>query len=224
MEFSEKKNNVKKIWSTKDGEALIANIARVSNPKNQSEGSNISYEGLLKYLIKNNHWSPFEMVNLCIEINTTRAISAQIIRHRSFSFQEFSQRYASVNELEEIQIPDFRRQDLKNRQNSIDDIELNIKKAFEESTQKLFKDILVLYENMLENGIAKECARNILPMCTPTRIYMNGNMRNWIHYLQLRRENGTQKEHALIAENIIQTIIKDEFPIIYKVCFEKNKN
>lgn len=245
--------STKLIWLTPNTEKLITYIARVSNPvgqqpfeeqfcKEQSSNSNNSiplplqekgYNNtttdirLVKYLIKNNHWSPFEMVNMCIEINTTRAISAQILRHRSFSFQEFSQRYADVDalllslkkDLPSSSSFELRRQDTKNRQNSIDDISIEIKQSFEERINQLNKQTQELYRDMLKSGIAKECARGILPLNTPTRLYMNGTLRSWIHYLQLRSSNGTQKEHSQIAKSIVSTIIKKELPLVYETCF-----
>lgn len=209
----------KLVWMTQDSEKLIAYIARVSNPDNQE---NPSYKGLIKYLIKNQHWSPFEMVNLCIEINTTRAISAQILRHRSFSFQEFSQRYADVTTLcgcNSDETIELRTQDLKNRQNSVDNLEENKKEKYTQKIKEHNERTLTLYKEMLEDGIAKECARSILPLSTSTRIYMNGTLRSWIHYLKLRSKNGTQKEHSDIAISIIENIIKKELPVIYEVLF-----
>lgn len=208
----------KLIWITPHSEKLIAYIARVSNPQNQTNPSSTS---LLRYLIKNSHWSPFEMVNMCIEINTSRSISTQILRHRSFSFQEFSQRYADVNLLSEPETINLRRQDIKNRQNSIDDIPEDLKEKYTMEIQSLFEKSNDLYCRMINDGIAKECARAILPLNTPTRLYMNGSLRSWIHYLQLRSKNGTQKEHADIAVEIIQNIIKTELPVIYEVCFSQ---
>lgn len=223
-------SSVSLISLTPDAEKLIAYIARVSNPDNQS---NPSYKNLLKYLIRNHHWSPFEMVNMCIEINTTRAISPQILRHRSFSFQEFSQRYCDVNQLkmektskEVFPSIDLRKQDLKNRQNSITNSDsLLLNEKYKEEITHLFNSSLSLYNKMLSDGVAKECARSILPLNTPTKLYMNGTLRSWIHYLQLRSSNGTQKEHADIANDIINNIIKKELPTIYEICFlESNAN
>ena len=191
------------VHSTKDGDELIAYMARVSNPTNQS---NKDSSKLIKYLIKHKHWSPFEMVNMCVEINTTRSISAQILRHRSFSFQEFSQRYASVEELELPSPPDLRLQDPKNRQNSIEDTKLLNKEQLENVIRTNYLHTYDLYKNMLAAGIAKECAREVLPMGTPTRLYMNGTLRSWIHYVELRTANGTQKEHQDIAEACQQLI------------------
>ncbi len=200
------------IHSTQGGDELIAYMARVSNPTNQH---NKNSSKLIKYLIKHKHWSPFEMVNMCVEINTTRSISAQILRHRSFSFQEFSQRYASVEELELPTPPDLRLQDPKNRQNSIDSDGID-KLNWQGSIQLHYSHAYRLYQNLLADGIAKECAREVLPMGSPTRLYMNGTLRSWIHYCELRTGNGTQKEHRDIAEACKQ-LIKTEFPLTYEV-------
>ncbi len=201
--------SVKLIWITPNAEKLIAYMARVSNPKNQN---NEKITGLLKYCIRNGHWSIFEMCNMCIEIQTTRAISAQILRHRSFSFQEFSQRYAEVEDKPDYF--DLRRQDLKNRQNSIDDITEETKKKLYNSIRMTLVDIDRCYNALLNDGVAKECARMILPMCSPTKLYMNGNIRSWITYLKVRCDPSTQKEHRDIALQI-KEIIKKELPIIY---------
>ena len=200
------------VHSTKDGDELIAYMARVSNPTNQN---NKDSSKLIKYLIKHKHWSPFEMVNMCVEINTTRSISAQILRHRSFSFQEFSQRYSSVEELELPSPPELRLQDLKNRQNSIDSDDID-KLNWQATIQLHYSKCYRLYKNLLKEGIAKECARDVLPMGAPTRLYMNGTLRAWIHYVDLRTANGTQKEHRDIAEACKQ-LIKTEFPLTYEV-------
>ena len=200
------------IHSTKGGDELIAYMARVSNPTNQD---NKDSSKLIKYLIKHKHWSPFEMVNMCVEINTTRSISAQILRHRSFSFQEFSQRYASVEELELPSPPELRLQDLKNRQNSFEADEIDTLN-WQASIQLHYAKCYKLYKNLLKEGIAKECARDVLPMGAPTRLYMNGTLRSWIHYVDLRTANGTQKEHRDIAEACKQ-LIKTEFPQTYEV-------
>jgi len=200
------------IHSTKDGDELIAYMARVSNPANQN---NKDSSKLIKYLIKHKHWSPFEMVNMCVEINTTRSISAQILRHRSFSFQEFSQRYANVEELKLPSPPDLRLQDPKNRQNSIDSEEID-KLNWQGSIQLHYAHAYRLYQNLIKDGIAKECAREVLPMGSPTRLYMNGTLRSWIHYVDLRTANGTQKEHQDIAF-ACQQLIKTQFPLTYEV-------
>jgi len=200
------------IHSTPNGDELIAYMARVSNPTNQD---NPNSSKLIRYLIKHRHWSPFEMVNMCVEINTTRSISAQILRHRSFSFQEFSQRYASVEELELPSPPELRLQDPKNRQNSIENPNFLNKQQLENVISINYLHAYDLYKNMLAAGIAKECARDVLPMATPTRLYMNGTLRSWIHYCDLRGSNGTQKEHREIAHSCKQ-LIKTEFPLTYK--------
>ena len=182
---------------TPDAEKTIGYIARVSNPANQE---NPKVAGLLKYCIKHGHWSVFEQAMMTLEIHTTRAISPQILRHRSFTYQEFSQRYADSSLLSEtVPLPELRSQDDKNRQNSIDDVDPWKKQKFEILMQQHFKQGMDLYQQMLEEGIAKECARNVLPLAVPTKMYMTGNLRNWIHYIELRSANGTQKEHQEIA-------------------------
>ena len=201
---------VKLVSISPDAEKTMAHIARVSNPNNQD---NPNYAGLLKYCIKHNHWSVFEQSSMTLEIETTRAIAAQILRHRSFTFQEFSQRYAQSNELGKIELPDLRRQDTKNRQNSIDDVDPFVKQKLEAQMITLFSSAQSLYNQMIEEGIAKECARMVLPLCTPTRIYMTGSARSWIHYIELRSANGTQKEHMDIA-NACKSIFIDTFPTI----------
>ena len=174
----------------------MAHIARVSNPDNQD---NPNYSGLLKYCIKHNHWSVFEQSTMTLEIETTRPIAAQILRHRSFTFQEFSQRYAKSNQLGEIELPELRRQDTKNRQNSIDDLDEKVVDKLNRQMITLFSSAQSLYNQMIEEGVAKECARMVLPLCTPTKIYMTGSCRSWIHYINLRSAHGTQKEHMDIA-------------------------
>lgn len=201
------------IHSTKDGDELIAYMARVSNPTNQN---NKDSSKLINYLIKHKHWSPFEMVNMCVEINTTRSISAQILRHRSFSFQEFSQRYSSVEELELPSPPDLRLQDFENRQNSVDNMEPIKKRSWECVIQSHLLHTYKLYQDLLDDGVAKECAREVLPMGSPTRLYMNGTLRSWIHYCELRTDKGTQKEHRDIAYACKQ-LIKTQFPLTYEV-------
>ena len=186
-------------------------VARVSNPNNQ-ENPNVS--GLLKYCIKHNHWSVFEQAHLTVEIATTRGIAAQVLRHRSFTFQEFSQRYADSSLLgKEIPLPALRRQDDKNRQNSIDDIDPLTQQDFEIKMQRHFVNGMHLYKEMLEAGIAKECARFVLPLATPTRIYMTGSCRSWIHYIDLRSAHGTQQEHKEIAEACREVFV-EQFPIV----------
>ncbi len=174
--------SIKLVSITPDAEKTMAFIARVSNPSNQD---NENYSGLLKYCIKHNHWSVFEQSTMTLEIETTRAIAAQILRHRSFTFQEFSQRYADSNKLGNIKLPDLRKQDLKNRQNSTDDLDPKIVQSLNIQMGTLIGSSLSLYNQMLELGVAKECARMILPLCTPTKIYMTGSCRSWIHYINL---------------------------------------
>ena len=196
---------------TPDAEKTMAYIARVSNPNNQD---NEKYAGLLGYCIKHNHWSVFEQSSMTLEISTTRAIAAQILRHRSFTFQEFSQRYASSSLLgDKIPLPELRRQDDKNRQNSIDDLDPFLVQNLELQMQTLFDSSMALYEQMLERGVAKECARNVLPLCTPTKIYMTGSCRSWIHYINLRTANGTQEEHMWVA-NDVKTVFMEQFPTV----------
>ena len=201
---------VKLITSTPDAEKSMAYIARVSNPKNQD---NDDFIKLIGYCIKNEHWSVFEQAYMTLQIETTRGIAAQILRHRSFTFQEFSQRYADSRQLGEIPIPELRRQDNKNRQNSISDLSEKVINEFQQKIQKQFNLNKELYEEMLEAGIAKECARFVLPLATPTRIYMTGSCRSWIHYINLRTGNGTQKEHMDIAQECKQ-IFSQEYPIV----------
>jgi thymidylate synthase (FAD) len=195
-------------------------MARVSNPNNQD---NPESERLIKYLIKHRHWSPFEMVNMCVQIETTRSVAAQILRHRSFSFQEFSQRYAQVTE--PLLIPQLRRQDTKNRQNSTDDLNKTTVNEFNVKINSLFDLSQALYEEMLLAGVAKECARDILPLASPTKLYMNGTLRSWLHYTDLRcaksadgTPTGTQLEHKQIADQV-KSLIKQEFPTVYAAMF-----
>lgn len=202
---------VKLVTVTPDAEQTMGYVARVSNPNNQE---NPKVSGLLKYCIKHNHWSVFEQAHMTLEINTTRGIAAQILRHRSFTYQEFSQRYADTNLLSnEIPVPDLRSQDLKNRQNSVDDISPEKKSILQGQIQKYFTEGLDLYNELLREGVAKECARFVLPLATPTRIYMTGSVRSWIHYIDLRSANGTQKEHMDIAE-ACKSIFCEQFPIV----------
>lgn len=193
-------NSVKLIWITPDAENVISYCARVSSPQNQDNYETASK--LLKYCIKNRHWSIFEMANMCVEINTTRAISAQILRHRSFSFQEFSGRYQDVSILGGAEIPHLRRQDQKNRQNSIDDLDAEKVGSFYRRISQVFEDAEHLYKEMISEGVAKECARGVLPLASPTRLYMQGTLRSWITYLALREKHGTQMEHMKIAKDI----------------------
>ena len=201
---------VKLVSVTPDAEQLMAYIARVSNPSNQD---NEKYSGLLKYCIKHNHWSVFEQSTMTLEIETTRAIAAQILRHRSFTFQEFSQRYAASTALGEIDLPELRKQDLKNRQNSTDDLDPKTVEKFERQMITLFSSAKSLYTQMLDAGVAKECARMVLPLCTPTRIYMTGSCRSWIHYINLRSAHGTQKEHMDVVEGV-RKIFSEQFPVV----------
>jgi thymidylate synthase (FAD) len=201
---------------TPNAEELITKMARVSAPENQSNME--TAPRLLRYLIKHQHWSPFEMCNMCVEIQTTRGISAQILRHRSFSFQEFSQRYADVAAMGSAEIPQLRRQDFKNRQNSIDDLTAEEVGTYYRRISQLFEDAEHLYREMVSNGVAKECARNVLPLSSRTRLYMNGTLRSWIHYISLREAHGTQLEHQVIAKEI-KTIFTEQFPIIAEAAF-----
>ena len=201
---------VKLVSVTPDAEQLMAYIARVSNPSNQD---NEKYAGLLKYCIKHNHWSVFEQSTMTLEIETTRAIAAQILRHRSFTFQEFSQRYAASTALGSIDLPELRRQDTKNRQNSTDDLDPEMVEKFNRQMITLFSSAKGLYTQMLDAGVAKECARMVLPLCTPTRIYMTGSCRSWIHYINLRSAHGTQKEHMVIAE-ACRKVFTEQFPSV----------
>ena len=202
---------VKLISVSPDAEQHMAYCARVSNPNNQE---NEKYAGLLRYCIKHQHWSIFEQAFMTLEINTTRGLAAQILRHRSFTFQEFSQRYADTKLLEtNIPLPELRRQDTKNRQNSIDDIPEAQSKMLLGRIQNYFNEGLDLYNELLREGIAKECARFVLPLATPTRIYMSGSVRSWIHYIDLRSGHGTQKEHMEIA-NECKSIFTEQFPTV----------
>ena len=203
--------SVKLVSSTPDAEKLMAYVARVSNPNNQD---NDKFAGILRYCIKHGHWSVFEQAYMTVEINTTRGLAAQILRHRSFTFQEFSQRYADTNLLaDEIPMFDLRSQDLKNRQNSNDDVPENKKKDLQEKIAQHFVDSMDLYNELLANGIAKECARFVLPLATPTRIYMTGSVRSWVHYIDLRSAHGTQKEHMDVAEGV-RKVFTEQFPTV----------
>jgi len=205
------------IHITPNAEELISYMARVSNPANQSNTETSAK--LIKYLINHQHWSPFEMVNMCVEISTTRSIAAQILRHRSFSFQEFSQRYAEVPI--PASLPELRRQDTKNRQNSIDDLDEDKKKFFDAKIGHLYSECYRVYQDLLDAGIAKECAREVLPLATPTKLYMNGTVRSWLHYCDLRTSNGTQKEHALIAAQV-QDLLYLHLPNVSEAMWNKN--
>ncbi len=196
---------VKLIQVTPNPEEQMAYIARVSNPNNQD---NPNYAGLLKYCIKHNHWSVFEQAYMTLEISTTRGLAAQILRHRSFTFQEFSQRYANTNMLGDIPIPELRRQDVNNRQNSIDDIPEKTQKDLEPIIERHFIAAKDLYNELIRQGVAKECARFVLPLATPTKLYMTGSCRSWAHYIDLRSAHGTQKEHMDIAEACREVFIE----------------
>ena len=196
--------SVSLVWITPDAESIITYCARVSNPKGQE--ANANPERLINYLVTHKHWSPFEMASACLEINTTRDISAQILRHRSFSFQEFSQRYAAVELRPEL--PSLRRQDLTNRQNSIDDLDHDDSQGLQTEIAKHFVESQQLYQRLLDFGVAKECARKVLPMNSPTRLYMSGTVRSWIHYLQVRTGPETQLEHRQIATQVKDILLR----------------
>ena len=203
--------NAKLISVTPDAEEHIAYCARVSNPSNQE---NEKYAGLIKYCIKHQHWSIFEQAFMTLEIETSRGIAAQVLRHRSFTFQEFSQRYADSSLLaSEIPLPELRRQDEKNRQNSTDDLDPKLVEIMDKQMITLFDSAMALYEQMLKAGVAKECARFVLPLACKTKMYMTGSIRSWIHYIELRSANGTQKEHMDIA-NSCKKIFSEQFPVI----------
>ena len=203
--------SVKLVSVTPDAEKNMAYVARVSNPNNQE---NPNYAKLLGYCIKHNHWSVFEQSFMTLEIETTRGLAAQILRHRSFTYQEFSQRYADSSLLAEtIPVPELRRQDTKNRQNSIDDLDPEFVELTNKQIETYFAQGMSLYQHLLDNGVAKECARFVLPLATPTRLYMSGSCRSWIHYIQLRSANGTQKEHMDIAE-ACKNIFAEQFPTV----------
>ena len=202
---------VKLVSVTPDAEKHIAYCARVSNPSNQE---NDNYAGLLRYCIKHRHWSIFEQAFMTVEIETTRGLAAQVLRHRSFTFQEFSQRYADSSLLSKtIPLPELRRQDTKNRQNSIDDLDEEFVRLSQKQIQTYFEQGMSLYQHLLDNGVAKECARFVLPLATPTRLYMSGSLRSWMHYIDLRSANGTQKEHMEIAE-MCKALFSEQFPVI----------
>ena len=211
--LSLKNQSVKLVTVTPQAEHTMGYVARVSNPNNQE---NPNVEGLLKYCIKHEHWSVFEQAYMTLEINTTRGLAAQILRHRSFTFQEFSQRYADTNLLTtEIPVPELRRQDTKNRQNSTDDLDPELVVAFERRIKMLFAEAQEIYDDMLGAGVAKESARFVLPLAVPTRIYMTGSVRSWIHYIKLRSSNGTQREHIEIVE-MCREIFSEQFPTVAK--------
>ena len=202
---------IKLVSVTPDAEKTIAYVARVSNPANQE---NEKFAGLLKYCIQHGHWSVFEQAFMTLEINTTRGLAAQILRHRSFTYQEFSQRYQDVSHIrEDIPLPELRSQDLKNRQNSVDDVSQAIVNKYNARMRKHFDASIDLYKEMLHDGIAKECARFVLPLATPTRLYMTGSVRYWIHYIELRSAHGTQKEHMDLVENVRKVFVQ-QFPVV----------
>ena len=202
---------VKFVSITPDAEKTMAYIARVSNPKNQD---NEKFAGLLSYCIKHGHWSVFEQAHMTLEIETTRGLAAQILRHRSFTYQEFSQRYADSSLLSDtIPIPELRRQDTKNRQNSTDDLDPKERQHYEIEMQKHFDAGMKLYKSMLDAGIAKEGARIVLPLATPTRLYMTGSCRSWVHYINLRSAHGTQQEHTEIVKEC-KTVFVKQFPSV----------
>ena len=203
-------HNAKLIWVTPDAEQLNGKIARDSTPANED---NPDVEKLLKYLIKHKHWSPFEMASMCVEIHTTRAIAPQILRHRSFSFQEFSQRYAIPTDTFATVLPELRRQDTKNRQNSIDDLPTETTEYYQQRIDDHFREGVALYESLLHSDVAKECARSVLPLNTVTRLYMSGTIRSWLHYVDLRGDNGTQREHMSIARSVGE-ILATELPTV----------
>ena len=204
-------NTAKLISVTPDAEKHMAYCARVSNPANQE---NEKFSGLLKYCVKHQHWSIFEQAYMTLELTTTRGIAAQVLRHRSFTYQEFSQRYADSSLLmDKIPLPALRRQDDKNRQNSIDDLDPFDVQTLELQMQTLFDSSMALYQQMLGRGVAKECARFVLPLAVPTKIYMTGSVRSWIHYIDLRSANGTQKEHMDLALSAKEIFI-EQFPAV----------
>ena len=202
---------IKLVSVTPDAEKTIAYVARVSNPANQE---NEKFAGLLRYCIQHGHWSVFEQAFMTVEINTTRGLAAQILRHRSFTYQEFSQRYQDVSHIrEDIPLPALRSQDEKNRQNSVDDVDPAVVEKFNAKMRKHFDASIDFYKEMLHDGIAKECARFVLPLATPTRLYMTGSVRSWIHYIELRSAHGTQKEHMDLVENV-RKVFKEQFPTV----------
>lgn len=215
--ISSHSSSCKLIWITPDAEEMIAYLARVSNPAGQNNSETAGR--LIRYLITHKHWSPFEMASMCVEINTTRAISPQILRHRSFKFQEFSQRYADVGTLGSAVLPHLRRQDFKNRQNSIDDLDPKLIAEYYRRVSSLYEESGHLYQEMVSNGVAKECAREILPLGSPTRLYMKGDIRSFLWYTSIRTGPETQLEHRKIALEI-KEIIKNELPVVHDAFFE----
>ena len=202
-------HTAKLISITPNAEDQIAFCARVSNPKNQENHD--TAPRLLRYCITNNHWSPFEMANMVVSVTTTRSIAAQILRHRSFSFQEFSQRYAEVTLRPEL--PEMRRQDTKNRQNSTDDLSAEVVGRCDALVASSIVVAMKTYQDLISMGVAKECAREVLPLATPTTLFMNGTIRSWLHYVSLRSGNGTQKEHRIIADDV-RKIMQQQLPSV----------
>ena len=201
--------NVKLVWVTPDAEEKVAYMARVSNPGNQDNKE--TAPKLLRYLMKNKHWSPFEMVNICMEIECTRDIGRQILRHRSFSFQEFSQRYAEALDMTSSEV---RLQDTKNRQNSLPTEDRELQRWWDEMQLSLIAQARGVYGAALNNGIAKEVARKILPEgLTGSRMYMNGTLRSWMHFIDIRCDEATQKEHRDVADKC-KAVLKQQFPIL----------
>ena len=209
--MSREVHNARLVSVTPDAEKNIVYMARVSNPSNQANME--TAPRLIKYLIKHKHWSPFEMASMQVEINTTRAIAAQVLRHRSFSFQEFSQRYSNVGDLPEIGLPHLRSQDLKNKQASHDNMDPDIVAGLDHQIEQLYAKAQRVYDLLLEQGVAKECARSVLPLGTPTRMYMSGSVRSWLHYIDIRAGIETQLEHRLIAEDCKKIFI-EQFPAV----------
>ena len=209
-------HDAKLVSITPDAEKQIVYMARVSNPSNQANTE--TSPRLIRYLIKHKHWSPFEMASMQVEVNTTRAVAAQVLRHRSFSFQEFSQRYSSVDQLGTVGLPHLRSQDLKNKQASHDDLDPSAVELMEKQITQIYANSFDYYEYLLSQGVAKECARSILPLGTPTRLYMSGSIRSWIHYIQIRAGIETQLEHRLIAE-AIKDIFEEQLPNVYEAAF-----
>lgn len=210
-------SKVELVWATPDAEKLVVKMARVSNPANEDNWD--TGPNLIRYLMKHKHWSPFEMVNMCVKIETERDIAAQILRHRSFSFQEFSTRYSRTQPAE---MPTFRRQDTKNRQNSFDDIHPTHQQDLQIAAGRVISDAFLLYESMLERGVAKETARRVLPLCTPTTMYVQGTVRSWMHYIQLRTLEDTQLEHRVIAEQC-RKVFASCFPETANAAFVQEK-
>ena len=209
-------HTAKLVSITPDAEKQIVYMARVSNPSNQNNLE--TAPRLIKYLIKHKHWSPFEMASMQVEIETTRAIAAQVLRHRSFSFQEFSQRYSSVDQLGTVGLPHLRSQDLKNKQASHDDLDPEMVDLMEKQIQQIYHSTFDYYEYLLSKGVAKECARSILPLGTPTKLYMSGTVRSFLHFCQIRCGIETQLEHRLIA-NAIKDILEEQLPSTYEAFF-----